>query len=246
MCTCIRPQIFCRLPSIFSLIMHWKPAAFQSHLALDNSSLPDNRASKYNVARHVHDTIAAALPPVRPMDFYRVGGAGLRIMSETLYDSAFFQQHVTGSLTSARAAHNSGGKGWRGADVAPCWRQQSRDRPPVADRAYIRTPYSGSKTMKKPKKDRIRENRIHNEAIVDTYGPEEQALGRYYYLENQLGFLFQARCIAARVVSRLRRGETVEVLRMAPENACSADMLVLIRWHGRNMPCPCLNWPEPT
>jgi hypothetical protein len=31
--------------------------------------------------------------------------------------------------------------------------------------------------MKKPKKDPIRENRIHHEAIVDAYGPEEQALG---------------------------------------------------------------------
>ncbi|MGA2725536.1 MAG: calcium-binding protein [Bryobacteraceae bacterium] len=36
-------------------------------------------------------------------------------------------------------------------------------------------------------------------------------------------------------VSPLRKGETVEVLRMAPEDACSADMLVLIRWQGRTM-----------
>jgi len=33
----------------------------------------------------------------------------------------------------------------------------------------------------KPKKDPFREDRIHNEAIVDTYGPEAQALGWYYY-----------------------------------------------------------------
>jgi len=31
--------------------------------------------------------------------------------------------------------------------------------------------------MKRPKKDPIREDRIHNEAIVDAYGPEEQAIG---------------------------------------------------------------------
>jgi hypothetical protein len=30
--------------------------------------------------------------------------------------------------------------------------------------------------MAKPKKDPFREDRIHNEVIVDTYGPEEQAL----------------------------------------------------------------------
>ena len=30
--------------------------------------------------------------------------------------------------------------------------------------------------MAKPKRDRIREERIHNEAIVAAYGPREQAL----------------------------------------------------------------------
>lgn len=92
--------------------------------------------------------------------------------------------------------------------------------------------------MKKPKKDPIREDRIHNEAIVDAYGPEEQALGWYYYLENQLQFPFQAKCIVAKVVSPLRKGETVNVLSMAPEDACSADMFVLIRWQGRTMAVP--------
>jgi len=79
-----------------------------------------------------------------------------------------------------------------------------------------RVPYSGSKAMRKLKKDPIRVARIHNEAIVDAYGPEERALGWYYYLENQLRFPFEARCIAARVVSPLNKGETVQVLRMAP------------------------------
>ncbi len=92
--------------------------------------------------------------------------------------------------------------------------------------------------MKKLKKDPIREDRIHNEVIVDAYGPEERAMGWYYYLENQLRFPFEARCIVARVVSPLRKGETVHVLRMAPEDACSADMLVLIRWQGRTLAVP--------
>ena len=39
--------------------------------------------------------------------------------------------------------------------------------------------------MPKLRKNRIREERIHNEIIVDAYGPEEQALGWYYYLENR-------------------------------------------------------------
>ena len=92
--------------------------------------------------------------------------------------------------------------------------------------------------MKKPKKDPIREARIHNDVIVDAYGPAERAMGWYYYLADQLQFPCQARCIAANIVSSLSKGEPVEVLCMAPEESCSADMLVLIRWQGRTMGVP--------
>jgi len=90
----------------------------------------------------------------------------------------------------------------------------------------------------KLRKNRMREERIHNEIIVDAYGPEEQALGWYYYLENQIQFPFTARCIAAKVVSPLRKRDSVEVLRLAPEDSCAHDMLVLIRWHNRNVSVP--------
>jgi hypothetical protein len=92
--------------------------------------------------------------------------------------------------------------------------------------------------MAKPKKDPIREDRIRDEVIVDANGPEEQAMGWYYYLEDKLRFPFQAKCIVSKVVSPLRKGETVEVRRMAPEEACSSDMFVLIRWQDRNMAVP--------
>ena len=92
--------------------------------------------------------------------------------------------------------------------------------------------------MAEHKKDPIREDRIENEAIVDAYGPEEQALGWYYYLENKIRFPFQAKCIVAKAVSPILKGETVEVQRLAPEDACSSDMLVLIRWKGRKMAVP--------
>lgn len=39
--------------------------------------------------------------------------------------------------------------------------------------------------MKKSKKDPVREDRIHNEAIVDANGPEEQVMGWYYYLDDK-------------------------------------------------------------
>ena len=92
--------------------------------------------------------------------------------------------------------------------------------------------------MKKPAKDPIREDRIRDEAIVDAYGPEEIAMSWYYYLEGKLSFPFQARCIVHRVVSPLKKGELVEVRRMAPEDVCSNDMLVRIGWQGRNLAVP--------
>jgi hypothetical protein len=79
--------------------------------------------------------------------------------------------------------------------------------------------------MRKPAKDPIRENRIHDQAIVDAYGPEEKAMSWYYYLENNIRFPFHARCIVAKLVSPLTKGETVEVRRLTPEDACSTDML---------------------
>jgi hypothetical protein len=91
--------------------------------------------------------------------------------------------------------------------------------------------------MKKFAKDPIREDRIHNEAIVDA-GLEEQALSWYYYLESKIHFPFQAKCLAAKVVSPLRKGETTEVVRMAAEDVCEHDMLVQIRWQGRKMAVP--------
>jgi len=92
--------------------------------------------------------------------------------------------------------------------------------------------------MNKTKKDPVREERIHNDAIVDANGPEEQVMGWYYYLDDKIRFPFQAKCVAAKIVSPLRKGETAEVLGMAPEDACSADMLVLILWHDRTMAVP--------
>lgn len=92
--------------------------------------------------------------------------------------------------------------------------------------------------MAKPKRDPVREDRIQNEVTVDAYGPEEQAMGWYYYLEDKIRFPFQATCITAKPVSPLLKGETVEVQGMAPEEACSSDMLVLIKWQGRTMAVP--------
>lgn len=91
--------------------------------------------------------------------------------------------------------------------------------------------------MKKPKRDPVREDRIENEAIVDAR-PEEQAMGWYYYLEAKIRSRFSAKCIARNAISPLRKGETVEALRMAVEDVCEHDMLVQIRWSGRKLAVP--------
>ncbi|HUD23529.1 MAG TPA: calcium-binding protein [Acidobacteriaceae bacterium] len=92
--------------------------------------------------------------------------------------------------------------------------------------------------MAKRKRDSAREDRIHDEIIVDANGPEEQAMSWYYYLEEKISFPFRATCTTSRTTSPLRKGESVEVRRMAPDDACSADMLVMIRWQDRDMAVP--------
>src|SRR3974390_1899216 len=108
---------------------------------------------------------------------------------------------------------------------------------PCTDRAHLSPPNPGNKVMKRPMRDPVREDRIYNEAIVDAR-PEEQAMSWYYYLEGKISFPFQARCVAAKAVSPLRQGETVEVLRMAVEDACEHDMFVQIRCQGRKVAIP--------
>jgi Calcium binding len=50
----------------------------------------------------------------------------------------------------------------------------------------LRAFYPESSTIKKRQSDPDREERIHEEIIVDTNGPEEHAMGWYYYLESKL------------------------------------------------------------
>src|SRR5581483_9128467 len=91
--------------------------------------------------------------------------------------------------------------------------------------------------MKKPRRDRIREERIENEAIADA-SSEEQAMGWYYYLQGRLEFPFQAKCISEDLVSPLRKEETVEALRMAPEGNCEHGMFVIVQWQAREIAVP--------
>ena len=92
--------------------------------------------------------------------------------------------------------------------------------------------------MERVAKDEEREHRINTEAIVDCYGPEEQAIGWFNYLEYRLMFPFKARCIDDRTVSLLSKGDEVEVVSMADEDDCMSEMFVMIEWMGRPLGVP--------
>lgn len=92
--------------------------------------------------------------------------------------------------------------------------------------------------MDRVQKNETREHRISMEAIVDAYGPEEQAMGWYYYLEDRIQFPFEARCIQTRRISPLKEGELVKVICMAPEDECMREMFVEIQWQNRTFGIP--------
>ena len=92
--------------------------------------------------------------------------------------------------------------------------------------------------MTRPDKDEAREERIHMEIIVDAYGPEEQVMGWYNYLDDTLQFPFSARCVVRRTISPLEPGEEVEVVDMASDEECMHEMFVLIRWKRRQLAVP--------
>ena len=92
--------------------------------------------------------------------------------------------------------------------------------------------------MAKVARDEAREERITMEAVVDANGPDEQAMGWYYYLEGKLNVPFTAQCIAERRISPLKVGETVQVTGMAPEEECEHEMFVEVTWINRSLAVP--------
>jgi calcium binding protein len=92
--------------------------------------------------------------------------------------------------------------------------------------------------MSKVRKNESRENRIIMEIIVDAYGPEEQAIGWYYYLDDTLYFPFLSKCITKRAISPLKVGGEVEVIGMAPEEECEHEMFVMMRWERNGLAIP--------
>jgi hypothetical protein len=91
---------------------------------------------------------------------------------------------------------------------------------------------------KKAKEDAVRENRISDEIIVDTYGEEEHAMAWYCYIEEKLHFPFSAMCDIRREISPLQVGDEVKVTGMASDDECRHEMFVSIKWKGKTMAVP--------
>lgn len=92
--------------------------------------------------------------------------------------------------------------------------------------------------MKRPDENKEREERIDDEIVVDCYNEEERAMGWYYYAESNITFPFNARCVAKRASSPLKIGETMEVERMASEDDCASELMVLIKWNDQRLAVP--------
>ena len=93
-------------------------------------------------------------------------------------------------------------------------------------------------SRRRPARDAKRERRIVFEIIVDAYTPEEQAMGWYCHLENELRFPFRAKCVAERAISPLRNGDLVEVIGMAPDEECEHEKFVMATVEARALGVP--------
>jgi hypothetical protein len=92
--------------------------------------------------------------------------------------------------------------------------------------------------MAKAKRDPQRERRIQQEIVVDAHDAQEQAMGWYYYLEEQLRFPFPGKCIAQRAISPLHRGQEVEVVGLAPAEECEHERFVMVTWEQPTLAVP--------
>lgn len=79
--------------------------------------------------------------------------------------------------------------------------------------------------MSTVERDDEREHRIEMEVVVDAYSSEEQAMGWYYYLEDTLGFPFEAKWLT-QGHQLPHKSEKVSVVGLAPEEDCSTEMYV--------------------
>jgi hypothetical protein len=92
--------------------------------------------------------------------------------------------------------------------------------------------------MKRPRENKVREDRFTEEVVVDAYGEEERAMGWYNYPADNITFSFKARCLAKRASSPLKIGNVVVVTGMADADDCAHELMILIMWEGEELAVP--------
>jgi hypothetical protein len=94
------------------------------------------------------------------------------------------------------------------------------------------------------KENKIREDRIAYEAIVDAHDSEERALGWHCYVSDALIFPFKAKCIFERRISPLKKGEMIEIVGTADVDDCMHELFVMGTFGDRTFAVP-LNQLKP-
>ncbi len=93
--------------------------------------------------------------------------------------------------------------------------------------------------MKQIPENKAREERIADEVTVDAYGSEEVMVGWLTYLQDNLDFPFEAKCIEERKISPLLEGEKVTVIELLDDDLnTESEFFVRIEWNGRKMGVP--------
>jgi hypothetical protein len=87
-------------------------------------------------------------------------------------------------------------------------------------------------------RDEERDERISMEIIVDTYSPEEQAMGWHAYLDDTLNFPFEARCLTEQEESPLKGDEIVRVVGMSSADPTLRQQSVTIEWKNQELGVP--------
>jgi hypothetical protein len=98
--------------------------------------------------------------------------------------------------------------------------------------------YFGVCKMGKIKENKLREDKIMNEIIVDAYDTEERIMGWQTYLDDTLTFPFKAKCIKEIIISPLTKDEKIKAIKMADVNPYGNSIFVVVEWQNRQLGVP--------
>jgi hypothetical protein len=82
---------------------------------------------------------------------------------------------------------------------------------------------------------------IDNEILIDTYNDEEVASAWYSYMEDHMGFPFEAECLFKNATSPLKVGESVDVTGLGEIESCDHKIHIKISFCDRKFDIPLLD-----